>query len=174
MRGRPYIPLPWLAIMARVASRSLGKGGSFAAPHLARAGYCRTPKDCKRVGAQRGRMREILIVDDEESIRSLLLGALSPDFSCSTASNVAEAKIFLATGSFKVLLTDINMPGASGLDLLAHVKQEHPAIVIVVMSANGQAAAQALAQGAFDLIEKPFNLLQVSNVIRRALEHCVA
>ncbi|HXU37472.1 MAG TPA: response regulator [Blastocatellia bacterium] len=118
-------------------------------------------------------MSEILIVDDEELIRSLLLGALSPNFSCSTASNVAEAKTLLASGSFKVVLTDINMPGASGLDLLAHVKQEHQAIVVVVMSASGLAAAQALAQGAFDLIEKPFDLLQLTSVIRRAWKHAL-
>ena len=116
-------------------------------------------------------MNEILIVDDEESIRSLLLGVLSLDFSCSTAPGVAEAKILLAAGSFKVLLTDINMPGASGLDLLAHVKRQHAEIVVVMMSASGLGAAQALAQGAFDLIEKPFDLLRVTSVIRRALKH---
>jgi two-component system nitrogen regulation response regulator GlnG len=86
---------------------------------------------------------------------------------------VAEAKRLLASGSFKVVLTDINMPGASGLNLLAHVKQEHQAIVVVVRSASGLAAAQALAQGAFDLLEKPFDLLQLSSVIRRAWKHAL-
>jgi DNA-binding NtrC family response regulator len=117
-------------------------------------------------------MNKILIVDDEESIRTLLSDYLSAEFACSTAANAAEAKILLATGSgsFKVVLTDISMPGASGLELLAHIKEEHPAVVVVMISSDTQAATYAVARGAFDFVSKPFQLSEVRSVIVRALK----
>jgi two-component system response regulator PilR (NtrC family) len=116
-------------------------------------------------------MNKILIVDDHELIRSLLYEHLSAYFACSTAPSVAEAKILLATRSFKVVLTDINMPGGSGFELLAHIKQTHPEIVVVMISTDGPAAAYALTQGAFEFVQKPFDLSQVRSVIERALNH---
>lgn len=116
-------------------------------------------------------MNQILIVDDHEVIRRLLSRYLSEYFACSTAASVAEAKILLATGSFEVVLTDINMPGASGFDLLAHIKQKHPAISVVVISTDGVAGAYALTYGAFDFVAKPFDLARLRSVIDRALQH---
>jgi DNA-binding NtrC family response regulator len=115
-------------------------------------------------------MNKILIVDDEESIRTLLSDYLSAEFACSTATNAAEAKILLATGSFKVVLTDISMPGASGLELLAHIKEEHPAVVVVMISSDTQAATYAVTQGAFDFVPKPFDLSLLRGVVERALK----
>jgi DNA-binding NtrC family response regulator len=115
-------------------------------------------------------MNEILIVDDHELVRSLLSRHLSAYFACSSAPSVAEAKLLLAAGSFKVVLTDINMPGASGFDLLAHLKQEHPAIAVVMISSDGAAAAYAVTKGAFAFVKKPFDLSQIRSVIERALK----
>jgi two-component system response regulator PilR (NtrC family) len=114
-------------------------------------------------------MTEILIVDDHELIRRLLFRYLSAFFACTTAPNVAEAKILLATGAFKVVLTDINMPDASGFDLLAHIKREHSAIAVVMISTDESALAYAVTKGAFDFVAKPFDLSQVRDVVERAL-----
>ena len=116
-------------------------------------------------------MSELLIVDDEEVIRDLLTHYLSGSFDCTTASGADKAKELLAAGSFRVVLTDIRMPGASGFELLAHIKKEHPSVVVVMMSSELESAADAKQQGAFDFIPKPFDLVQVRDVIERALKH---
>ena len=116
-------------------------------------------------------MKEVLIVDDEKSIRELLEECLSVRHSCSTASNAEEAKILLTAVGFKVALTDIKMPGASGLDLLGYIKEHHPTVVVVMVSTDVEAAAEGVRRGAFDAVPKPFDLSEVRSVIARALNY---
>ena len=79
----------------------------------------------------------------------------------------------LATTSFELMLSDISMPGASGLDLCEFVHRSYPNTVVVMVSGMNdiQDAIEAMRQGAFDYVVKPFELLQVALAVGRALRH---
>jgi two-component system NtrC family sensor kinase len=119
-------------------------------------------------------MQKILVVDDEEPIRNLLKKTLNKsDYRCTLAANAAEARAFLKEDHFEVVLTDINMPGESGLDFIRYVRAEHPdtaAVIVSVMDAPSVIAA-ALEIGVHDYIVKPFHpkgvLISVKNVLQR-------
>src|SRR5258705_8835969 len=80
----------------------------------------------------------ILIVDDEEPIRKLLVGCLGRKYLCITASSADEAARLLAVGSTNLVLTDISMPGISGLELCESIQRGHPETVVVMMSGNNE------------------------------------
>jgi two-component system response regulator PilR (NtrC family) len=117
-------------------------------------------------------MAEILVVDDDDIIRETLCELLSEDHACQTAATAEEALAKLESQAFDVVLTDISMPGLSGLDLLNRVVQLYPGTpVIVVSGLSDQEQAQSLiGQGAFDYVLKPFRLEVVEDSVRRALE----
>jgi response regulator RpfG family c-di-GMP phosphodiesterase len=113
----------------------------------------------------------ILIVDDESSIRVLLAGFLGDRWQCTTASSADEAIQLLGNSAFDLIVTDINMPGRSGLDLCKNVRQNYPAVDVIVISALSDInhAIQAMRSGAVDYITKPFSLDQVNKAIEAAL-----
>src|SRR5262245_42031569 len=115
----------------------------------------------------------ILIVDDEPKIRDLLADLLNAEHNCVQASSAVQALARLAETRFELILTDITMPGMSGLDLIPMVKEIGPNTVVVMVSATQtmECAIGALRLGAFDYLVKPFDLQQVEAVVRRALEH---
>ncbi|MCI0489720.1 MAG: response regulator [Blastocatellia bacterium] len=115
----------------------------------------------------------ILIVDDEEAIHKLLATYLSNDHACVTANNADEATRLLSAGSFNLVLTDITMPGASGLELCQYIQKACPDTVVIVVSGmtDIQYAVEAMRQGAFDYLIKPFDLAQVNMAIDRALRY---
>jgi DNA-binding NtrC family response regulator len=112
----------------------------------------------------------ILIVDDEEPIRQLLAAYLSSDYACVTAASADEATALLAGRCFNLILTDITMPGASGIELCQYVHQAFPETVVVMVSGltDVQYAIEAMRHGAFAYVTKPFNLRQVLTVVDRA------
>src|SRR5215475_1050154 len=114
----------------------------------------------------------ILIVDDDLRITDLLADLL-PEHNCVQASSVAQALAHMAETEFELILTDITLPGMSGLDLISMVKKNAPHTVVVVVSGMQmmECAIDALRLGAFDYLVKPFDLQQVGAVVRRALEH---
>ena len=122
--------------------------------------------------------KTILIVDDEEQIRKVLHRLLTRGgYDCEVASDAAEAKKLLKQKEFSVVLTDMTMPGESGLDLVMHVAEEYPdtATVMVTGADDPQLAESALEVGAYGYIVKPFEtnemLINLSNALRRrALE----
>ena len=116
-------------------------------------------------------MSDLLIVDDEKFIRDLLLEHLSAKHSCVAAENAEEAMAVLAANSFKVVLTDIWMPGVSGLDLLDHVNARYPALVVIIISTDLEGSRIAVRRGAFDYVTKPFDLSHVGEAVNRALRH---
>lgn len=118
-------------------------------------------------------MDEILIVDDQQYVRELLSDCLKSDYTCILASSAEEAKALLAASAFKVVLTDIEMPGASGLELLAHITNSHHNTIVVIISAAVDSANEAASLGAFDFITKPFDLTLVRESVERAFEHWV-
>ena len=115
----------------------------------------------------------ILIVDDEVEITEILADLLSSDYDCSRAGSAEAALSSLREGQFQLVISDITMPGMSGLDMIPHVKELSPDTVVVMISGmqTVESAIGALRLGAFDYLMKPFDLRQVEAVVKRALEH---
>ena len=121
-----------------------------------------------------GDMRSrILIVDDELEITEILSDLLSISHDCLTCASAEEALAFLRVRNFSLVISDITMPGMSGLDMIPHAKEFAPDTVVVMISGmqTVESAIGALRLGAFDYLMKPFDLRQVEAVVKRALEH---
>ncbi|HSS20754.1 MAG TPA: HD domain-containing phosphohydrolase [Pyrinomonadaceae bacterium] len=115
----------------------------------------------------------ILIVDDESEITAILSDLFSGQFECATAGSAEEALGRLAEANFDLVVSDITMPGMSGLDMIPHIKNNSPDTVVVMISGmqTVESAIDALRLGAFDYVMKPFDLRQAEAVVSRALEH---
>ena len=115
----------------------------------------------------------ILIVDDEVEITEILADLLSEDYDCKRAGSAEEALARLQETEFQLVISDITMPGMSGLDMIPHIKELSPDTVVVMISGmqTVESAIGALRLGAFDYLMKPFDLRQVEAVVKRALEH---
>jgi two-component system response regulator PilR (NtrC family) len=114
-----------------------------------------------------------LIVDDETDIRELLTMTLERmDIETYSASNLDEAKALLKQRQFALCLTDMQMPGGTGLDLVNHISESHPGLPVAVITAHASAenAVSALKAGAFDYLSKPISLKQLRPVIEFALK----
>lgn len=115
----------------------------------------------------------ILIVDDEIEITEILADLLSEEYECTRAGSAEQALLRLQESEFQLVISDITMPGMSGLDMIPHVKEISPDTVVVMISGmqTVESAIGALRLGAFDYLMKPFDLRQVEAVVKRALEH---
>ncbi|HSE24548.1 MAG TPA: HD domain-containing phosphohydrolase [Pyrinomonadaceae bacterium] len=115
----------------------------------------------------------ILIVDDESEITEILADLFSETYQCSKAGTAEQALMCLQDHEFELVISDITMPGMSGLDMIPHVKEISPNTVVVMISGmqTVESAIGALRLGAFDYLMKPFDLRQVEAVVKRALEH---
>ena len=118
-------------------------------------------------------MPRILLVDDDETIRDTLYELLSEDYICQTAETAEKAFARLEADQYDVVLTDISMPGLSGLELLGQVRQKFPDTPVIIISGIGdQEHAQGLIKlGAFDFLLKPFSLDVVEKSVKRAVEY---
>jgi two-component system nitrogen regulation response regulator GlnG len=122
-------------------------------------------------------MKPIWIVDDDQSIRFVLEKALLreslPTRSFNNARDVLAAlEAATEDNSPQVLVSDIRMPGGSGLDLLGKVKERFPALPVIIMTAYSDldSAVSAFQGGAFEYLPKPFDLPKAVELIRRAVE----
>ncbi len=118
-------------------------------------------------------MKPIWIVDDDESIRWVLEKALAREsLATRSFSNVRDVVEALQTSTPQVLVSDIRMPGESGLELLQLVKQRHPGLPVIVMTAFSDldSTVAAFQGGAFEYLAKPFDLDKAVGLIRRALD----
>ncbi len=115
----------------------------------------------------------ILIVDDEPEITSILHDLFAATYECTTAESAEEALELLQVDGYELVVSDITMPGMSGLELIPLVKCLSPNTVVVMVSGmqTVESAVDALRLGAFDYVMKPFDLRQVEAVVKRALEH---
>jgi putative two-component system response regulator len=115
----------------------------------------------------------ILLVDDEVEITEILADLLSEDYDCIRAGSAEQALGLLREKEFQLVISDITMPGMSGLEMIPHVKSLAPDTVVVMISGmqTVESAIRALRLGAFDYLMKPFDLRQVEAVVKRALEH---
>jgi two-component system response regulator HydG len=116
----------------------------------------------------------ILIVDDEAVVRDSLGKWFSEEgYAVETASTAREALLKLPTERWDLAVLDIKMPGMDGLELQRKIREVHPEVIIVIMTgyASVETAVQALKDGAYDYITKPFDPDDLTHVIGKALEH---
>ena len=115
----------------------------------------------------------LLIIDDEWQIRSLLVDLLGPVYDCSEASSAEEALTALSKETFDLVISDIDMGGMSGLELVPRIHSLAPDTVVVMISGNQdiEFAINALRVGAFDYISKPIDIRHVEAAVERALKH---
>ena len=118
-------------------------------------------------------MKPVWVVDDDRSIRWVLEKALAREgIAFASFASAQEALEALREGAPQVLMTDIRMPGASGIELLRAVKAKHPAVPVIIMTAYSDldSAVAAFHGGAYEYLAKPFDIDQAVALIRRALD----
>ncbi|MFA5353223.1 MAG: sigma-54 dependent transcriptional regulator [Thermodesulfovibrionales bacterium] len=116
---------------------------------------------------------QILVVDDEEIVRQSCLRVLSPEgYIVDTAENGLEALKRLREMHYDLVLTDLLMPGPSGMELLQEIKEAWSDTEVIIITGYGtvKTAVDALKYGAYDYIEKPFTPEELVNVVDRCLE----
>jgi DNA-binding NtrC family response regulator len=118
-------------------------------------------------------MPRILVVDDDETIRDTLYDLLSEEYVCQTAETAEKALAQLQADVYDVVLTDMSMPGLSGLELLRHIRQKYSDTPVIMISGVGdrERAEGLIRLGAFDFLLKPFTLEVVEKSVERALEY---
>lgn len=118
-------------------------------------------------------MKPIWIIDDDKSIRWVFEKALArTDMAFKTFSSVPEALNALEREQPQVIVSDIRMPNGSGLDFLSEIKQKHPDIPVIIMTAYSdlESAVAAFQGGAFEYLAKPFDVDQAIEIIKRAVD----
>jgi two-component system nitrogen regulation response regulator GlnG len=121
-------------------------------------------------------MKPIWIVDDDQSIRFVLEKALArEDLPTRSFTNPRDVLAALDDDEPQVLVSDIRMPGGSGIDLLAKVKERFPGLPVIIMTAYSDldSAVSAFQGGAFEYLPKPFDLTKAVELIRRAVDESV-
>jgi DNA-binding NtrC family response regulator len=116
---------------------------------------------------------KILIVDDEADLRAMLKAILSEDYTVTEAENGAALQKCLALEAPDVVLLDLKLPDANGLDLLPQIKKTWPDTEVIVLTgeATFEAAVQATKRGAYHFINKPFDTQALQVTIDRAIEN---
>ena len=115
----------------------------------------------------------VLVVDDEPSIGKLLKKELSsPARSIQTAETAHQAREMLRRSIFEVVILDLRLPDADGLDLLVEVRQHLPDVEVIIITGHGNidSAVEAMKLGAYDYITKPFNLEELELIVERAYQ----
>lgn len=117
-------------------------------------------------------IERVLIVDDEEPVRKVFDACLSSRYACETAESVNEALALLAEKEFAVVITDIIIPGISGIELLRKIIETYPYTAVIMVSGvdRTQRALDAVRLGAFDYLIKPCDLDVLELTVERALE----
>ena len=116
-------------------------------------------------------MTKILVVDDEQSMRDFLQILLHKEgYAVDTANNTDAALKKLKNSGFDLVISDIRMPGTSGLEMLGMVKELYSDLPVIMITAfaSPDDAVSAMKNGAFDYISKPFNVDEIKSVIESA------
>jgi len=119
-------------------------------------------------------MARILVADDQDMMRDSLAGILAREHhEVVSASDGPAAVSRLGAGRFDLLITDLKMPRMTGLELLAEAKRLRPEMPVIMMTAHASVptAVEAMKQGAYDYIQKPFDGDAIKVLVERALEH---
>ncbi|MCD4699338.1 MAG: response regulator, partial [Phycisphaerae bacterium] len=115
--------------------------------------------------------KRILIVDNEPQVCLLIEGLLSRrGFDCHSVADPVEAREIIKTDRYDLIITDISMPKVSGLELLILAKQHAPKCKVILTTglSSREYLAQALILGAYDYVEKPFDMDELVETVRGA------
>ncbi len=118
-------------------------------------------------------MDRVLIVDDEKGMRDFLSIMLKKEgYAVQQAESADKAAEMIARGDFDLVISDISMPGPSGLEVLKRSKASNPEMPVIMITAyaSTESAIEALKLGAYDYIVKPFDIEEMKAVVRNALE----
>jgi signal transduction histidine kinase len=116
----------------------------------------------------------ILVVDDLQEIRVMVTQCLEQSgYRVSSAQDSQDAYVLLACSEFDAILTDVMMPGEDGIEFLANIHLSMPGVPVIIMTgfAQLQMAVNAIKNGAFDFIHKPFDIEYLCNVIAKAVTY---
>ena len=116
----------------------------------------------------------ILVVDDDPSLRRVLQAQLEQEgYEVAVAASVQQTLSVLELRSVDLVITDLKMPGISGLELLKHARSQYPQTIVIVLTAFGtvDTAVEAMKAGAYDYLTKPVHPDELLMIVRRALEH---
>src|SRR5436190_18593453 len=119
-------------------------------------------------------MQKILIIDDDEGVCYSLARLLSSDDRRVTAVQTPEAGFEALRGEDPdLILLDVKIPGADGLELLKAIRKQRPRQLVVMMTAHGttETAIEAMKRGAYDYLMKPFDSDILNNVVTKALDN---
>lgn len=116
-----------------------------------------------------------LIIDDEQDIRELIeMAFMSMGIDCVLSPTVSDAirQLKKHAGKLDFCITDMRLPDGDGLDLVAHIQKNYPTLPVCVITAHGnvELAVQALKRGAFDFVNKPFDLKQLRGMAKSAMK----
>jgi DNA-binding NtrC family response regulator len=116
----------------------------------------------------------ILIIDDERAIREACREvAASLGYSAYIADSAEQAYRSLDAQNFDAVLLDLRLPGAGGIDALRRIKERRPEAVVIVVTGYGtvQSAVQAMKNGAYDYVTKPFSVDELKLLLERVANH---
>ena len=116
----------------------------------------------------------VLVVEDDQSLAKLLSERLGRrGFEAHGCGAMAEALALLSEADFEVVVSDINLGAASGIDLCRHLAESRPNLPVIVITAFGslEVAVESIRAGAFDFLSKPFELEALVLALERALQH---
>jgi len=117
---------------------------------------------------------KLLVVEDDDGLRRVTqLHLQKLGFTASATATAEEALQMLGASPYDILLTDLNLPGMSGVELLKRVRLEHPDVIVIVITAFGTVvnAVEAMKAGAYDYVTKPLQTLALKELVQRALDH---
>ncbi len=118
--------------------------------------------------------QSVLIIEDDKTMRITLADALKHEgYTVYSASDGKEGMTALREGNFSLIITDVRLPDITGMEILRRVRQEGISSIIIIMTAYGsiEDAVEAMRNGAYDYITKPFDLDEMLLVVNRALDH---
>ena len=116
---------------------------------------------------------QILVIDDEAHNRQALTLLLSHSgYQVQSAVSGEEALDIMQKTPFEIIITDLFLPGVSGIDILKRVKEESPytSVILITGNASAETAVEAMKEGAFDYITKPFNFEKLKVIVAKAVE----
>ena len=121
-------------------------------------------------------MKPVWIIDDDRSIRWVFEKALTREnIAFKAFASAREALAALEDETPQVVVSDIRMPGASGMELLQQARRRHPSLPVIIMTAHSdlESAVTAFQGGAYEYLPKPFDVDHAVELIRRAMDEGV-
>lgn len=117
-------------------------------------------------------MPKVLIIDDEEAICSSLTFALEDEFKVEATTDPNEGLKLLNKRKFDICLLDLKLGSINGLDILTEIKEDHPSVIVIMMTAYGSitSSVEALEHGAYFYLTKPLQMDELLTIMRKAVQ----